>query len=383
MIMKYNDEVQKLVEVEKDRCIGCRVCMKNCPMLEHYCSSPKELLSKIHRDKEVDPIIPFSCALCGYCTQVCPKGIDLNEVFVKLRKSIVETNNGVPQSINRKPIEAHQKNSFSKLFATEVMGGQRTETTRVFFPGCSLSAYSPGLVMKTYEYLQKKLPNTGIMLNCCGKPTYAMGDIKTFNRYYADVQSSFDSASVKEVIVACQNCYHTLGENSPNQKVTSLWEILAEIGIPEDKIDKGLEIEIDFALHDPCPTRRNHNIHDAVREITQQLKLSIKEMEFSREKTLCCGSGGMLGVTNRELALKQMQKRANQTNEEYIISYCQECVDSMKQGGKQSIHLLDFLFNKEIYRTRKFGQKKIGSFKRWSNRFIAKIKVKKVKTKDR
>ncbi len=381
MNIRFDNEINLLLRKEKEKCIGCKLCMNNCPMLDQYCNSPEELLTQIVVNQQVDAIIPFSCALCGYCTQVCPKQVDLNKVFLELRMDIVKKNKGVPKTIPNRVIKFHQKNSFSKLFTTGAKGLDENKIKRVFFPGCALTAYSPELVMKTYDYLRDKLPGTGIMLNCCGKPTYSMGDMDNFNKYYATVQNTFDTNEVEEIIVACQNCYKTIEKNSPRQKITSLWDIISEVGIPDDKVNKGREIQTIFAIHDPCPTRENSHIHDSIRNITQKLGLKIKEMEFSRERTLCCGSGGMLGVTNSSLALKQMNRRTNQTKERYIISYCQECVESMRRGGKKSIHILDFLFCDEMYLMKDFDQEDISTLKKWSNRYIAKVKVDRYKGK--
>ncbi len=381
MNIRFDNEINQLLRKEKEKCVGCKLCMDNCPMLDQYCNSPDELLTQIVEDQQVAAIIPFSCALCGYCTQVCPQMVDLNKVFLELRMDIVKKNKGVPKAIPNRAVKFHQKNSFSKLFTTDAKGLDENEMKRVFFPGCALTAFSPELVIKIYDYLRDKLPGIGIMLNCCGKPTHSMGDMEKFNKYYATVQDTFDTNGVEEIIVACQNCYKAIGKNSPRQRITSLWDIIAEVGIPKEKVNKGRETHTTFAIHDPCPTRENSHIHDSVRKITQELGLKIKEMEFSRERTLCCGSGGMLGVTNSALALKQMNKRANQTEEEYIISYCQECVESMRRGGKKSIHILDLLFRDEVYLRKEFDQEDISTFKKWTNRYIAKVKVNRYKGK--
>ena len=49
---------------------------------------------------------------------------------------------------------------------------------RVFFPGCSLSGHSPHLVKAAYAYLRERLPDTGIVLNCCGAPSQLLGERK-------------------------------------------------------------------------------------------------------------------------------------------------------------------------------------------------------------
>lgn len=371
--IKIPEDIIKKIEKEECKCIGCRLCMKNCPMLEAFCDSPKELLKDLKNSKEADITLPYSCALCNYCTTVCPKDVDLKDIFYDLRAHIVNTEDSPPKELGYNAVKFHQNNSFSKLFSTDIKELSNNETKRVFFPGCSLSSYSPEIVMKTYDYLREKLPGIGIALKCCGNPTHAMGERERFNELYSGVKDEFEENEVDEVIVACLNCYNTIKRNSKNLKVISLWEVISEYGVPKEKKDYYKFLYKEFSIHDPCPTRNEDRIHDAIRDILNQLGIKVVEMEFNRRNTLCCGSGAMIGVTSKDLALKQREKRANQSESDYIVTYCEECVESMKQGGKKSIHILDLLFNDNI--EEKFDQEYINTINKWLNRYKTKRRI--------
>jgi Fe-S oxidoreductase len=376
-----SEKNMKKVKLEKEKCIGCKLCMKGCPMLHEFCESPDKLLQKLFEEKAVDYKLPYSCLLCGYCTAVCPKDVDLNGLFFDLRKDIVEKTDGkLPKDLGYTGIKFHQKNSFSRIFSTNIKGLGESSNT-IFFPGCSMMAYSPEIVDKTYRYLKTKMPGIGIYINCCGKPTISMGQEKEFEGYYNILRKEFKEKNIKKVITSCLNCYKTIGEASKDIEVVTLWEVLAETGIPENIQGRGRDIDIQFAIHDPCPTRKEDSIHNGVRKILEDIGIKTCEMEFSRGKTLCCGSGGMVGATNSGISLAQKKKRADQTKKDYIVTYCEECVESMKKGGKKSIHILDLLFNEEIYKT--FNQEDNNLIKKWVNRYKGKKRFNNIKSKGR
>lgn len=92
-----NDEQMNLIKIEHDKCTGCGACMKECPMLKAYCSSPKNLLYALasgkyfsDHDQDSDYIqnlrMPFTCTLCGYCDHVCPENVSLKNIFYALKK---------------------------------------------------------------------------------------------------------------------------------------------------------------------------------------------------------------------------------------------------------------------------------------------------------
>lgn len=364
--MKISDENMNLIRREQ-KCIGCNACMKGCPMLDKFCNSPKKLLEELFNTGEFDYHLPYSCMLCGYCTKVCPVDVDLNTLFLQLRRDVVKENKGrLPKELGTSGVDLHQRLSFSDVFTSNI---ENLQSSTIFFPGCGLLSYSPQIVDSTYNYLRDKIPGIGIYTKCCGKPTNYMGKEDKFREYYSILEKEFKEKNIKRIITGCQNCFMTIRENSKNIEVVSLWEVLRDIGIPQDKLGIGKDLQCKFTIHDPCPTRNEDIIHDSIRELIKELALEVEEMKYNRGKTLCCGAGGMVSITEGHIAEAHTKRRAQEAKTEYIVTYCQECVESMRRGGKKSYHILDVLFNENL---ENIEQKNQGLLKKWTNRYKGK-----------
>lgn len=370
MDYKLNENLRERLARDSEACIDCKLCMKGCPMLEEFTSSPKALLEILSREASYSLDLPYTCMLCGYCREVCPKGIDFNSIFMEMREEIFQEEEGqLPKELSYAGVKFHQKNSFSKLFSTNI---RNLASSTVFFPGCALMAYSPELVDKTYGFLESKIEGIGIYVSCCGKPSQSMGDQDRFKSYFSRLEEEFSSKGVDTVIVACLNCYKTIKENTSSLKVKTIWELVLEEGIPEARKGIARDYNFELLLHDPCPTRDIDRVHQGARRALEDMGFKYSEMNFNRRRTLCCGSGGMVGISRPDLANRRRRARAEEKPEEVIVTYCEECVESMKAGGKKAIHILDLLFNDEIYKS--FNQEDMTLLSKWSNRFKARIK---------
>ncbi|WP_018249569.1 (Fe-S)-binding protein [Orenia marismortui] len=252
-----------------------------------------------------------------------------------------------------------------------------SKTKRVFIPGCSLPSYNPDAVKKTLEFLQEKLPGTGAILKCCGKPTKALGQVDKFKERYAGFQAEIDKLGAEEIIVACQSCYLTMSANSP-QKVTSLWSLLPEIGLPEESVGIGKDSDITFAIHDSCSTRDRKDIHDGIRWIIKELGYNSEEPPHTRETTMCCGFGGMVVPANPELAQRVMNKRTSEVESDYMVTYCAACRESMVKGGKKAVHILDLIFGGPWNSKSEFPDNPSSPLTGWVNRYKSKRNIKKV-----
>ncbi|WP_042276687.1 (Fe-S)-binding protein [[Clostridium] dakarense] len=358
--------VLKDVNENNKNCINCKICFNSCPMMKEYSSSPKELLQSIIDNGMIDKKIPYSCMLCDVCTIKCPKDINLKNMFYDIRKDIFENNLNIIDDIGYKTVKFHQTNSFSPIFSKRFIN---KTSKKIFFPGCSLSSYSSDIVLKTYDYLKSNIDNISLVFECCGKPTLSMGDMDKFNEYYSKLDFMFNENDIYEVIVACPNCFKTIGSHSENVKVRTLWEVIKEYGVPKELQDYYKDVNLGFSLHDPCPVRNESKVHESVRYILESLGVKVVEFDKNKEKSECCGSGGMVKVTNKELANKQTRKRANEAKTENIVTYCEACCESMLSVEKQTLHILDFMFNEDVINKKKFTQDKKSTIKKWSTRY--------------
>lgn len=365
MKINLNKNTLKEVENNENQCIDCKKCYKICPMMEEYTSSPKSMMKTIIREESVNNEIPYSCTLCGECKIKCPKNIDLKRMFCNIRKEAFDNKNKIkPNGYNI--IKFHQNNSFSPLFSTNKLN---INTKRAFLPGCSLTSYSSTLVENIFNYLKDNLEDISLLIKCCGKPTETMGDMDKFKKYYSKLEKIIEENNIEEVIVACPNCLNTIRKYSKNLKVTPIWDIISEYGVPKELINHYKGLDISFTLHDPCPIRNESNIHDEVREILNTLGITIEEFKNNRKNTKCCGSGGMVRVTNYNLSKLQTNKRAMEAKTDSIISYCQSCCEAMLIADKKTLHVLDFIFNKEVIEKNKFTQDTKSTLYKWKERY--------------
>lgn len=368
--ISLNKEIYEKVLKDEKKCTGCKKCMDACPMLEMYCDSPKNLLKQLIDEKEFDHKMPYACMLCNYCTEVCPEEVNLNDLFLDLRSNVVSRNKGkIPKDLGANSIEMHQLFSFSSIFSSDI---ESLDGDTIFFPGCDLMSYSPDIVEKTFKYLKSKIPGLGIYIKCCGNPTLTMGNKEKFMDYYEELNQEFKDKNVKRIITGCEKCLNTIGKYSEGIEVVSLWEVLGEVGIPEEKMGYYVNFNNGFLIHDPCSSRKIGKMHNSIRKILDDLGIKFYEVERNKNNSICCGSGGMVNVVQNEVAKKQISKIQKEYVIDKIITYSQNCAEAIRDGGKESYHLLDLIFKNgfvEVEQTKK------PTFEKWRNRFKVKVKM--------
>lgn len=331
--------------IEEAKCClecECQLCVKDCEFLKQYCRTPKELAMKIEEGyfKE-NPVVPYSCNLCELCRKLCPEDLCIGDMCLAMREKMVAEGAGpLPE---QELVVKDQDWSTSDAFAGSLPYPGNQKGDWAFFPGCSLCAYSPELVMKVYGYLKERVLGTGIILNCCGAPTHCLGDRARFSQIKNNLESEVKKLGASGVLLACPECIRTIKRSSPGLKVKPVYELILEEGLPE-----GAKASTDytFSLHDSCTAREENELMDSIRELAKKMGYNIEEMEYSRDKTRCCGAGGMIPYVDLGLYLQLADQRAGEAPFD-MLTYCATCRDTFASVGKPVVHILDLIFNSD------------------------------------
>ncbi len=332
---------------EAARCLQCQCleCVKVCEYLNAFGSYPRKYVRQIYNNlsivmgqRQANKLIN-SCSLCGLCREVCPEDLHMGLVCKKAREVLVSRGK-MPPSAHDFPLRDMEfSNGDQCAFARHQPG--TSESRFHFFPGCQLAASAPEHVKSVYALLTRKLVGgVAFMARCCGAPADWSGRKGLFESVQNDFLSQWRDLGRPRLILACSTCYEIFKTHFPQVPVTSLWETLDSLGLPEPAHTGGREV---IAVHDACTTRHEHSIQAAVRNILGRLGWEVEELPLSREKTECCGYGGLMFFANRELARSVIRRRAQESPRDYV-AYCAMCRDYLASSGKRTLHLLDLMF---------------------------------------
>lgn len=343
---EWNEAIQ-----ESKRCLQCECmeCVKVCEYLKHYERYPRRYVREIYNNLSIVKGTRYantfinSCSLCGLCGEICPEHLDMGEVNLKARRTMVAQ--------NRMPASAHDFALRDMQFSNSdraALARNRPGTTAsdyVLFPGCQLSASSPDYIPQIYRYLNDRLveKNVGLILGCCGAPGNWAGRTDLFESTLARWRESLREMGDPTVILPCSSCYQVFKTHLPDVRIISLWQIFDQYGLPSQTSARAHGDRI-VAIHDPCTARYERGVQDSVRSIVQRSGFRIEELRLSRERTACCSYGGHLWLANRDLAQKVVRRRITESAADYV-TYCAMCRDFFAGQGKRALHILDLIFD--------------------------------------
>ena len=338
------DEAQE----EASRCLDCHCteCVRACKMLEKFGEKPRQYVRQIANNlivtigKHTANHMINACNLCGLCGEVCPNSLNMGDICLSAREEMVRKNK-MPLAIHDFPIRDMLFSNSGEFSLARHAPGTK-DSKYLFFPGCQLSAGAPQYIRPLYDYLRQRLPgSTGLFLGCCGAPAHWSGRNDLFLETISELKKTWEEMGKPIVVTGCTTCFQEF-KNIDDMETTTIWQCIDKYGLPEQAIKDCQKDPL--AIHDPCTTRYEPQIYESVRNILEKLGCPIEELVYSKDKTSCCGYGGLALFGNTGVTVTSIKDRVEQSPRDYL-TYCWVCRDYLgKMGQKTTYHLLDLIF---------------------------------------
>lgn len=355
-----SEDLLSLRQSIESKCTDCNACKTQCEFLKTY-GNPGEFVEKY--DITANTVLPiaFDCSLCGSCDSVCTEKIQITDFFFQMRQ--VANSRQIANLKPYKPLLAFETAGRSSLLKYYKIP---PHCDTIFFPGCALPGTRPDLVQQSFRFLKSQNPTMGIVLDCCLKPSYDLGREIFFEKNIEKIYKTLTEKGVKNIIVACPNCYKVFSKNLCNLKITTLYQFLDQHGSEPSPADKSETLTV----HDPCPLRDQSEVHASVRRLIYQQGHSLMEMQHNRKNTVCCGEGGAVHFIKPRFANAWGQLRKRESKGKTVITYCSGCVGFLKTQVPVR-HVLDLFF----YPHQKSSSKESSGLMTYLNRFFLKLRL--------
>ena len=359
---------------EAGRCLRCRceACVKHCDMMTYFQKFPKLIEQDVHitihpgtldGNGTVATRLISTCNQCGLCAEVCPEDIDVG-LFMRESHRAMREKDAMPWAFHEFWLRDMEFTN-SKRAALTYCPPNFAKHRYLFFPGCQTGASDPQYVLKPYAFLAEKMPDTALMLRCCGAPALWSGDAEIYKNECETIRSVWEDAGRPEFIFACSTCRELFAEYLPEIHGHLLYDILADLGFTAETQSAGEKVSV----FDPCSSRKYPYSQNNVRQIVSACGYDIVPLEGEGKLAKCCSWGGQISIANPPYAELVVNRRIS-ANEYPYVTYCTNCRDIFAEAGKNVCHILDIIFS-----TGGWGRKAPTFSKRRANREYLKDEI--------
>jgi len=369
--------------LEIDACTRCGECLNSCPVyaelededinprgkiqtLKRFIRNQYGLWARIFGPRKLseDTLKTFSekafrCTLCAACNVACPVSINLKDLSVAMRETMVGIGHYPKtfENLKKNLLSDHNISADENEERAEWIEDleeipehryQKDKAEIVYFVGC-VASYFP-MVQKIPQNFVQILDKGGVDFTilageewCCGFPLIGAGMSKELEKLKAHNLDKIQEVGAKRVVFSCPSCYRTWNEFYDTDVELLHSSHLLEQLIKEKKIPLK-ELNLTVTYHDPCDLGRNSGVYEPPREVLRMIPgLKLVELVHNREKAICCGGGGNLEMVDPELSATIAQKKIDEiqnTGADIVVTACQQCIRTIStRARKQGIKL--------------------------------------------
>jgi len=363
-------------------CADCGRCSDNCPAnavgrplsprfltikardycFEHYpvrgtASNGAALIGGIYSEDEI-----WSCTTCGACEQECPLLVEYIDKIVDLRRGMVDEGD-VPQSL-QKPLKALESrgNPYGKMekkkadwtkvkefqqdCEVKILGGGASADTLYFVD--SVTSYDDrmqAIGRATAKILDRVGTDFGILGAAekdSGHEVRRFGEETLFMALRDHNVDAIKASGVQHIVTADPHAYNALKHDYKDvPPVEHISQVIArEVKAGNISFTAANENDV-YTYHDPCYLGRHNQVYDEAREVLDAIPgLNRVEMSRSRDRSFCCGGGGLMlfyePKEDQRIGVKRVQMAA-EAGANVIVTACPFCMvnieDAIKVAG--------------------------------------------------
>jgi len=295
----------------------------------------------------------WSCTTCGACEAECPLLVEYIDKIVDLRRGLVDDGN-VPQSL-QKPLKALESrgNPFGKMEKKRadwakaanirILNGDGGADTLYFVD--SITSYDDriqSIGRATAGILNRTAENFGILGTVekdSGHDVRRFGEETLFMALRDHNTEAIRSSGARRIVTSDPHAFNALKhdyKDVPPVEHSSQW-IARKVRAGEIKFNPVSEGDV-YTYHDPCYLGRHNGIYDAPREVLDAIPgLKRVEMLRSRDRSFCCGGGGLAlfyePKEDERMGVKRVRMAA-EAGANVMVTNCPFCMVNMEDAIK-------------------------------------------------
>jgi Fe-S oxidoreductase len=364
-------------------CADCGRCSDNCPAnavgrplsprfisikardyaFRHYpmFGSPnngKALIGNIYSEDEI-----WSCTTCGACEAECPLLVEYIDKIVDLRRGMIDDGK-VPQTL-QKPLKALESRGnpygkmekkkadwakvkeFQQTCNVKILDGKSGADTLYFVD--SITSYDDrmqSIGRATARILNHVGENFGILGGAerdSGHEVRRFGEETLFMALRDHNVEAIKASGVQRIVTADPHAYNALKHDYKDvPPVEHISEVIAEeVKSGKIKFNPVENKDAVYTYHDPCYLGRHNQVYDDPRDVLDAIPgLKRVEMKRSRDRSFCCGGGGLMlfyePKEDQRMGVTRVQMAA-EAGATVIVTACPFCMvnieDAIKVAG--------------------------------------------------
>lgn len=350
------EEAQEVIDYRK--CIDCELCVSVCPVIR---TVPEKLagpsiftelagLDKDRRD-ELDRVSLaygedlYNCIMCGKCTEVCPKDIEVKESIHYLRERAVAK--GIGPLPSQKTLEKRFEEFGGILIPEGVSLSDEISEKNIGNSKSKLGLFIGGTIDKNFQEIGKDtidlLKKIDIEFSIPPNQIYSgsifidLGQREVAKKAVKENMESFKEANLDTVMTICPECYKTLNYEYPDL-VEEMDLSMPEIKIEDisefllnkiDEIELGEGPERKVALHEACKVNKVKKSKEGPKKLLEKIpEIKVEELND------CCGAHGGVKFGDEKLAddiTLEMLSPLQEMNYDCIVATSPLCMDQIEK----------------------------------------------------